>query len=351
MYIMLFSPYYQNRIWGGQKLKSYFGKNIPNNRTGECWEVACHEHGHSIIKNGSLKEMSLVEAIDKYPKEILGYKKNVKEKFPLLLKLIDARDKLSVQVHPTDEYALKNEDGGTGKAECWYVIEAEENAKLIAGLKEGVTKKQFCEALKTEKLDEVLNEIYVKAGDVVNIPAGLIHAIGEGILLAEIQQNSDITYRVYDWGRVGTDGKKRDLHIKKSLEVIDFTGKISTEVVKGLSVKEQEAEHTYYIANSYFTLEKLYVTSKYEAHKSKYRFEIYICIEGQALIKCNENEVDIKSGDSFMIPACIMGFFIIGKACFIKTYIPEDRNLIIKGLKNDGYSMEQINKYTTIEIN
>lgn len=323
MYLMLLEPDFKERIWGGQKLNTLLNKEIPYAQTGETWEIACHENGNSIIKNGSLKGMTLKVAIDTYGDELLGHAIKEGEKFPLLLKFIDAKDLLSIQVHPDDAYAFTNENGELGKNEAWYIIDAEIGSKLIVGLKDGVTKDQFMKAFHEEQLETVLNELEVKKGDVINIPAGLIHAIGAGILLAEIQQNSDTTYRVYDWGRIGLDGKMRELHVEKSLEVIDFEGKHSKTVVEGTKQIERGYEVTYYIKNKYFALDKINISKSYSVCKQTKQFELFMCVEGNAEVSCEENTIIVADGDSFMVPASISEYSIRGCGTFIKTYVPK----------------------------
>lgn len=238
--IIFFEADYKERVWGGTSLRDRLNKKIPYDHTGESWEVACHDNGDSIIRNGVLQGLTLKEALQVHAKEITGQDMKADEKFPLLIKFIDAKDKLSVQVHPEDAYAMINENGELGKSEAWYILDAKPGAKLIAGLKDKVSKEDFIEALeKKGELEHVLNEVEVHTGDVINIPAGFVHAIEDGILLAEIQQNSDTTYRVYDWNRVGLDGKSRELHVDKSLDVIDFEGKHAKEITKGLGIKKR----------------------------------------------------------------------------------------------------------------
>ncbi|PKM52593.1 MAG: mannose-6-phosphate isomerase [Firmicutes bacterium HGW-Firmicutes-7] len=323
MYLMLLEPDYKERVWGGQKLKTILNKEIPYTHTGESWEVACHENGHSIIKNGPLKGMTLKAAIDAYGEELLGHTVKKGEKFPLLLKFIDAKDLLSVQVHPDDAYAVVNENGELGKNEAWYILDAELGSKLIVGLKDGVTKEEFIRAFKEERLETVLHEIEVKKGDVVNVPAGLIHAIGAGILLAEVQQNSDTTYRVYDWGRVGLDGKMRELHVEKSLEVIDFDEKHPKTVVEGTRQVGEGYDLIYYIKNSYFALDKINVTKSYRGYKQSKQFELFLCVEGNAEINSKEGAISVANGDSFMVPASIETYTITGCGSFIRATVPE----------------------------
>lgn len=321
MYIMLFKPEFKERIWGGQGLENFFNKEIPYSNTGESWEIACHENGNSIIKNGILKGKRLIDAINEYPIEILGHTLKENEKFPLLLKIIDAGNKLSVQVHPDDLYANQNENGELGKNEAWYILDAKEDSKLILGLKENINKETFIKAFEENNLVTVLNEINVKKGDVIYIPAGLIHAIGSGILLYEIQQNSDTTYRVYDWDRKDLDGNKRELHIKKSLDVIDFEGKYSKEKVKGLTVKNNGYDITHYIANKYFVLDKISVESSFKGDKDNDIFELFMCIDKEAEVHCSENSIKIKAGESFLIPAYINSYTITGSCELLRAYV------------------------------
>ena len=226
-YPIKFKALYKDYVWGGRNLPR-IGKEIPEEgKVAESWELSCHKNGTSVIANGIFEGTELTGLIEKYGRQVIGTaldEKHVK-KFPLLIKFIDANDRLSVQVHPTDEYAFVHENGELGKNEMWYIISAEPGATLVAGVKEGVTKEIFAKAIEEGKVEECLNSIAVKEGDIINIPAGLVHAIGKGIILAEVQQNSDTTYRVYDYGRLGADGKPRELHVEKSLETIDFSMK------------------------------------------------------------------------------------------------------------------------------
>ncbi len=212
MYPLKFENLYFEKVWGSRDLES-FRENLPSGKIGESWDVSCHPHGVSVVSNGKYKGMKLDELIRQEGAKLLGTKIPT-DKFPLLVKLLNTSDKLSVQVHPDDEYALKVE-GEMGKTEVWYVVEANEGAKLILGTN-GCTKKQFEMAIKEGNPEKYMNVVEVKKGDVYLIKSGLIHTMGEGLIIAEIQQNSDTTYRVYDYNR------GRELHIEKALDVIDF---------------------------------------------------------------------------------------------------------------------------------
>jgi len=320
---LFFTPDFKERVWGGNKIKTFLKKEIPFEYTGESWEIACHPNGQSIVKNGSLKGLTLEEALINEGEAILGKQFKQTDKFPLLIKFIDAKDKLSVQVHPEDAYAALHENGELGKSEAWYIIQAEPGSKLVAGLKDGVTRDEFERCLRENSLEEVLNEVEVKAGDVLDIPAGLIHAIGDGILLAEIQQNSDTTYRVYDWGRVGLDGLPREMHIQQSLDVIDFEHKHAKELVVGKKQEFEGYQLTEFVRNAYFVLQELNIRSTYTQHE-EHDFEIYVCVKGQGDIqfiesKITETEAEsitktlpITLGDSFIIPKSLQEYTISG---------------------------------------
>lgn len=348
LYPLFFDGDYKERVWGGTSLRDRLNKKIPYDCTGESWEVACHDHGNSVIRNGSLKGKTLREALSSHGIELIGKAFGEGEKFPLLIKFIDAKDKLSVQVHPEDAYAMTHENGELGKSEAWYILDAKPGAKLIAGLKDDVTKEDFVAALNRGELEAVLNEVEVKAGDVINIPAGFVHAIEDGILLAEIQQNSDTTYRVYDWNRVGLDGKSRELHVEKSLDVIDFAGKHPKDITKGLGIKMGENEIIYYVANAYFSLERLELREEMTLeHNEKY--VIYMCVAGEGSVKHQGEKYPFGLGDTFMIPASVDSYSLVGEATLIKTYIPDIQKDIVLVLEEAGYSQEDIKANVRIE--
>lgn len=322
LYPLKMNPIYKEAIWGGEKLRKVFGKAIPSCHTGESWEIACHQNGMSLVANGELEGKSLKEVLDIYGEEALGTEiwKRKYGKFPLLVKIIDASDKLSVQVHPQDEYA-KIHEGDLGKTEMWIVLDAKPDAKLIYGLKAGISKKDFEIAIEEGSLEDVLNYVDVKKGDVFFIPAGTVHAIGEGILIAEIQQNSDTTYRVYDWNRTDDNGNSRELHIKKALDVISFSNLAGKEKVVGKLVKEGKNTRNYLISCEYFSTELLEIHTESKESLNGERFNLLIFIEGEGTLEYKNGYISFKAGDSFFIPASIGDYFIVGPAKVIKTYI------------------------------
>lgn len=322
LYPLKMNPVYKEPIWGGKKLREVFGKDIPSDYTGESWEIACHKNGISTVSNGDLKGKTLIEVIETYGKDALGTKigNQGMERFPLLLKIIDASDKLSVQVHPEDEYARIHE-GEFGKTEMWIVLDARPNAQLVYGVKAGVSKEEFEKAIKTGTLENYLNFVDVRKGDVFFIPAGTIHAIGEGLLIAEIQQNSDTTYRVYDWNRVDDKGNSRELHIKKALDVSNLSGFTGKEKVNGRIVKEGENIRNYLVSCEYFSTEILDISNESKERLSGEKFNLLLFFEGKGKIKYKEGFVSFKSGDSFFVPANMGDYYICGQCKVIKSYI------------------------------
>lgn len=306
-----FDNIYFEKIWGGRDLE-IFRNNLPQGDIGESWDVACHPHGTSIIANGEYKGMKLSELIELKGEEIIG-SKITKPWFPLLVKLINAKEKLSVQVHPEDEYAKKVE-GEMGKTEVWYVVEAFEGASLVLGTKE-CTKEQFKKAIESGKFDELMNRIPVKKGEVYFVKSGLVHAIGEGVIIAEIQQNSDTTYRVYDYNR------GRELHIDKALDVVNLSlrGKRS----EGLKVQYDGYCKIYYCLCENFSLEFYEITDYITEASDSERFYIFTVVEGQGEIIYNNGSESISFGDSILIPAKLGEYKIKGCLKLIKSYVPD----------------------------
>lgn len=309
IYPLKLNPVFKDYLWGNGQLKKLYNKNTPYEVTAESWEVSCHPNGLSTIANGEYEGKTLQEVVDILDEKLLGrsIKTFDKSRFPLLVKFIDAHDRLSIQVHPKDEYAKVNENGELGKTEMWYVIDALDGAQLIFGLKDGVTKEAFAEALKKGEPDEMLNYVNVKKGDIFFVPAGLLHAIGKGILIAEIQQNSDTTYRVFDYNRKDSQGNLRPLHIEKALDVIDFSAK--AEVTKGDKVNCE-----------YFDTVKVDLNGSKEFTSD---FAIIICTEGKGEITYKGGTAEFKAGDSIVIPFALGEYSVNGQATLLITTIPK----------------------------
>ena len=311
MYPLKFQNIYFEKIWGGRDFE-LFRDNLPKGSIGESWDVACHPHGTSIIDNGEYKGMKLDELLKLKGKELLGNKVNG-EKFPLLVKLINSKDKLSVQVHPNDEYAEKTE-GESGKTEVWYVVEAFEGANLVVGTKE-CTKEEFAEAMRNGELNKVLNKVEVKKGDVFFIESGLVHAIGEGVIIAEIQENSDTTYRVFDYNR------GRELHVDKALQVIDLN--LKGEKSKGAVIEENiNYRKIHFCSCQYFVLDMLDILFQYTEKVNKNRFTILTCVEGEGEIFWQNGKEKVLIGDSILIPASLENYDLVGEMKVLVSYLP-----------------------------
>lgn len=311
MYPLKFENIYFNKIWGGREFE-LFRNNLPEGSLGESWDVSCHKHGVSIISNGKYKGMRLDEAINKFKDELLGTKIS-KSWFPLLIKLINANDRLSVQVHPDDKYARQAE-GEMGKTEVWYVVEASEGASLVVGTNE-CTKEQFAHAIKNSDFDRYLNKIPVKKGDVYFVKSGLVHAIGKGVVIAEIQQNSDTTYRVYDYNR------GRELHIDKALDVVDLT--IKGEKSRGIKIEYEGYTKIYYCLCEHFSLELYDVQESFGEKSDSERFYIFTCVDGEGSIIYSGGEEKVNRGDSLLIPASLGEYDFKGNMKLLKSYLPD----------------------------
>ncbi|MBC5628064.1 mannose-6-phosphate isomerase, class I [Clostridium sp. NSJ-6] len=300
MYPLKFTNLYYEKVWGGRDFEK-FRSDLPEGNIGETWDIACHPNGTGVVANGRLKGMTFNELIQDYNEDIFG--NSIKDgEFPLLVKLINSNENLSVQVHPNDEYARRVENS-YGKTEAWYVVDAAEDAELIVGTN-GCTKEEFKEAINNGNVEGCLNRIKVKKGDAFLINSGLVHAICSGLVIAEIQQNSDITYRVYDYGR------PREIHVEKSLDIIDFNLK-----PERLVENYQEFDgykYTSLCKNDYFTIDKCIVDQVFETC-SKEEFSIITCVEGTGKINYKDGSESINKGDSILIPTSLGDYEIIGK--------------------------------------
>ena len=311
MYPIKFENLYYEKIWGGRDFEN-FRENLPYGDIGESWDIACHPNGMSIVSNGYLKGKTFEELIKEHGKDLLGEDFENKE-FPLLVKLINSKEKLSVQVHPNDEYANRVENS-LGKTEAWYVVDAKPGASLIVGTK-NCDKAIFEKAIREGKTEEYLNKIEVKKGDCFLINSGLVHAICEGVIIAEIQQSSDITYRIYDYGR------PREIHVEKSMDVIDFNLKPINASGKKL-VSFCGYEKGILCASEYFTIEKYVVSSEVSENSDINKFFIFTCVDGKGTIISEDGtKMDILRGDSILIPAKLGKYTIQGELTLLKSYV------------------------------
>lgn len=312
MELLFLEPVYKDYIWGGTKLKEYFGKETSMDITAESWEVSTNADGISKIRN---QDITLKEMFDNKETrvEIFGTKTKDMEKFPLLIKFIDANSNLSVQVHPDDEYA-KEYEADTGKTEMWYIIDCLPNSQIICGMKENVKQEDVEDIIRNNKIKENLNYVDIKKGDSIYIPSGTIHAILGGALICEIQQNSNLTYRVYDWDRVGSDGKPRTLHIDKAIDVINVNA--------NSTIQHEKQEKCYRIADSeFFKVDKINIEKEYKDKSSKESFYAINVVDGMGTIEYKNNIAKLKKGDSIIIPATLGEYIIKGKMELLKSYV------------------------------
>ena len=313
MSILKLKPACKDYLWGGDRLKKEYGKEFAGDILAETWELSCHPDGPSRIVNGAWAGRTLREYICANGWEILGTNCAGREEFPILIKLIDARDKLSIQVHPDDAYALAHE-GQYGKTEMWYVADCGEGAFLYYGFSRPVDREEFARRIADDTLTEVLRAVPVKKGDVFYIEAGTIHAIGRDILIAEIQENSNVTYRVYDYGRTDKDGKKRQLHVDKALAVTCLA-----------PVKEGRPAAPHIADGPYFTVDKLNLDGslfrRQEGTVSGSSFASILFLEGEGKICCGEETLDYKKGDSFFLPAGAGDYSVEGSCQALVTTI------------------------------
>lgn len=317
MAVLKLSPAFKDYLWGGTRLRDDFAKNCDFDKIAESWELSCHKDGPSIIENGTDKGLTLEEYIEKNGKAILGSDCDKFENFPILIKLIDAKDNLSVQVHPNNEYAMRVE-GEYGKTEMWYIVDCDEGAELLYGFKNNISKEEFANRIADNTLLEVTNSVPVHKGDVFFIEAGTLHAIGKGILIAEIQQNSNTTYRIYDYGRVGKDGKPRELHVEKAKDVTNLgPAKAYPE-----TPVEQKDGYTSKLLSScdYFTTYAIDVDSKAVLDADDTSFNSILILEGEGKV-VGDDTVEFKKGDSIFVTAGTGKYTIDGKCKAILTKV------------------------------
>ncbi len=306
LYPLKFKPIFKERLWGGAKINQVLGKNCAEDRIGESWEISTVDGDVSEVANGAYTGKLLTSLIKEFKAELVGAK--IYDKFgdtlPLLIKFIDANQDLSVQVHPNDELAQSRHQS-LGKTEMWYVMQADEGAQLSVGFNQKVNDELYLEKLNTKALPDILNYEEPKAGDVFFIPAGRIHYIGKGILLAEIQQSSDVTYRIYDFDRRDADGKLRELHTEQALDALDFNV-YETYKTDYLPAVNQD---TRVVDSEFFTTHMLSILGeKMLDYKPLDSFVIHVCVEGFYTIGVNDEEYVIKQGESVLLPAALKTF-------------------------------------------
>ena len=321
LYPLKFEKVFIEKVWGGREFEESLNMTLPKDKNiGESWEVSAHPNGMGIVANGDLKGKTLQEILDEYKEKLVGEKvyKEYGTRFPLLIKYLDVNDRLSIQVHPDDEVALKKHNE-LGKSESWFIMEASKDAKLIMGMKKGITKEEFLEKTAKNDFSGLFEEISVKKGYLIDINPGMVHASLEGsVLFAEIQENSDITYRIYDFDRV-ENGKKRELHLKEAADVIDFDAK--AVIINTNFLNDENRKNI--IKKKYYSIDKIKINEKFEDVNEKSMI-IYSILNGKGKIEYTLNnekkEVLIQKGETVLIPVGI-NIELIGELEILRTII------------------------------
>ncbi len=315
MYILKLNPVFKDYLWGGTKLRDEYGFESNLEKLAEGWMLSCHKDGENTIENGEFAGKTLTEVAKLNP-DFLGENGKKFEYFPILIKLIDAKDDLSVQVHPNNEYAMRVENE-YGKTECWYILDCDEGAELIYGFNRDISSEEFKNRIANNTFLETVNKVKVKKGDLFFIEAGTLHAIGKGILLAEIQQNSNTTYRVYDYGRLGADGKPRDLHVQKAIDVTNCTPPTRSTNPEG-ELKVYDDYSTQLLTKcDLFNVKKVTVNNYFDGVADDKSFVSILVTDGNGKI----DNIEIKKGDSLFIPANYGTFTVSGQLDIIITRV------------------------------
>lgn len=317
LYPLQFNPILKERIWGGTKLKTELHKPITSPITGESWELSTVEGDISVVANGAMAGKSLLELIDQFPNEILGTKVYAQfgKQFPLLFKYLDAREDLSIQVHPNDALA-KVRHNSFGKTEMWYVMQADPNANLIVGFKQDSNAAEYVENLENKTLLNILDTVAVNTGDVFFLETGTVHAIGAGLLVAEIQQTSDVTYRLYDFDRVDAQGNTRELHVDLALDAINYN---RVAAKKNYSKTENKANLV--VDCQYFTTNFIPLAGDFKVQKDGTSFTVYMCTEGEFTLVLDSISYNYHKGDTVLIPAAITQYELHGNATVLEIFI------------------------------
>ena len=322
MYPLKFEPILKQTLWGGDKIIPFKHLNSDLKGVGESWEISGVENNESVVANGPDKGLTLADMVRKYREELVGEANYARfgNKFPLLIKFIDAKQDLSIQVHPTDELAKKRHNS-MGKTEMWYIVDCEPGAYLYYGFQKEISKAEFKERIENNTLLEVLNKVPVHKGDVFFISAGTLHAIGKGILIAEIQQNSNTTYRIYDYGRVGADGKPRQLHVEKAQMVTRLAPPDREPKSQGQPERFPGGVRTLLSSCEYFTVTQISLSGKEEFSADHTSFHSLLMLEGEAVLSWSNGVMRITKGESVLVPANTGRYTLEGKGELVLTTI------------------------------
>lgn len=312
-------PSVADYIWGGRRLIEEYGIKTDKDPAAEAWVLSCHSAGPSTVEDGEFKGLTLEQVWENH-KEICGTNGNKFEFFPILIKFIDAKNNLSIQVHPDNDYAMRVE-GEYGKTEAWYILDCDDDAELILGFNREVSVDEFKKAAQSEEMLNIVNKVKVKKGDLFFIESGTLHAICKGILLAEVQQNSNTTYRVYDYGRVGADGKPRPLHIDKAADVTKLCPPTIPNANERITETSEGGKREHLTECDLFKMFSLEIDGKYIGEAGSESFVSLLCLDGDAQVSCAGKTLNMIKGESLFIPASSGKFEIAGKAHFLETRI------------------------------
>jgi mannose-6-phosphate isomerase len=335
-------PIYKDYIWGGHNLRK-LGKSAPEGRVAESWELSAISGSESRIANGQLKGQTLIEVIRKYGKLVLGDKfasDKINAGLPVLLKFIDASDRLSIQVHPDNEYAVEYEHGEMGKTEMWYIIDAKPEASVIHGFSQGYDKGRIHDSILKDKHEGLYRDVKVKKGDVVFVPAGTVHALNDGLVVAEIQQHSDLTYRLFDYDRTDAEGKKRPLHKNKAFDVLDY--KNHKALYKGLTVYYDKIRTKYLALSEYFCVRLIESNGTPVELFAEGSFSAFMFINGEAEIISETDKVHAGVLETVLIPAYMGSYKIDGEFSALQIFIPVSVMDVFTSLIEEGFSNEEI---------
>jgi mannose-6-phosphate isomerase len=307
-YPLRFTPVYKDYVWGGDAIPRRFRRTTPPGIIAESWELSDRAEGMSVVAEGPWAGQTLHALIERHGAALLGTRAPI-DRFPLLCKIIDARERLSVQVHPNDACAARH--GGEPKSEMWYILDADPGARLFAGLKPGVTRRLFEEAVRSTRVDALLESIPIAAGDAIYIPGGRVHALDRGSLIYEVQQNSNTTYRIYDWGRVGHDGRPRETHLAQALRVINWKDPPARTAAPTPLPAEPGNRRDRMVASPYFAMDRLTLSMAHDVAHDGGSFQVLFCTEGDARVEYDGGTAAFPLGVTLLVPAAIRAFRIL----------------------------------------